>query len=324
MPLYSTKETIDAVLALLRGETDSKLANVTTTAGKSAYQLAVDNGFVGTQQQWLDSLKGAPGQPGASGAQLAGIYLATDDIPNYPVGTYIGLEVPSADAKLVGFALIAPANSTALVAGLPAGAKAGQLLVLGAAFNHGGTADYAFIPTGAQPIATAVIGTTTRQEWTYLTLTSAHIADTRSGAFPNGCVALSPAFTGAQRTAAVAAVYSNAGTPKGTVTPITTTGATAPFLAQPPTVTPDRRSLAFTAISKRATGATFAGITAPTGQALVGTATIGTSAGGETALAVAQYVQPQVGGTPLAPAPWSLPASAANFFAATIVIPSAV
>ncbi len=26
--------------------------------GKSAYQIALDNGFVGTEQEWLDSLKG--------------------------------------------------------------------------------------------------------------------------------------------------------------------------------------------------------------------------------------------------------------------------
>lgn len=28
-----------------------------TLEGKSAYQVALDNGFVGTEQQWLDSLK---------------------------------------------------------------------------------------------------------------------------------------------------------------------------------------------------------------------------------------------------------------------------
>ena len=36
--------------------------------GDSAYQVAVANGFVGTQQQWLDSLVGATGATGADGA----------------------------------------------------------------------------------------------------------------------------------------------------------------------------------------------------------------------------------------------------------------
>ena len=31
------------------------------TPGKSAYQLAVDHGFVGTEADWLASLKGADG-----------------------------------------------------------------------------------------------------------------------------------------------------------------------------------------------------------------------------------------------------------------------
>lgn len=39
--------------------------------GKSAYQLAVSNGFEGTLQQWLDSLKGEPGQKGDSSDQFA-------------------------------------------------------------------------------------------------------------------------------------------------------------------------------------------------------------------------------------------------------------
>lgn len=29
--------------------------------GKSAYQIALDNGFIGSEQDWLDSLKGEPG-----------------------------------------------------------------------------------------------------------------------------------------------------------------------------------------------------------------------------------------------------------------------
>jgi hypothetical protein len=38
-------------------------------AGKSAYQLAVDAGFVGTVTAWLASLKGVKGDSGAQGLQ---------------------------------------------------------------------------------------------------------------------------------------------------------------------------------------------------------------------------------------------------------------
>ena len=36
--------------------------------GASAYEIAVDNGFVGTEAEWLTSLNGAPGAPGAPGS----------------------------------------------------------------------------------------------------------------------------------------------------------------------------------------------------------------------------------------------------------------
>lgn len=36
--------------------------------GKSAYEIAVQNGFVGTQAEWLNSLKGEPGQNGEDGS----------------------------------------------------------------------------------------------------------------------------------------------------------------------------------------------------------------------------------------------------------------
>ena len=38
----------------------------TGTAGKSAYEIAVDNGFTGTETEWLESLKGAEGTNGAT------------------------------------------------------------------------------------------------------------------------------------------------------------------------------------------------------------------------------------------------------------------
>lgn len=35
--------------------------------GKSAYQIAVDKGFVGTEEEWLASLQGEDGEPGPQG-----------------------------------------------------------------------------------------------------------------------------------------------------------------------------------------------------------------------------------------------------------------
>lgn len=35
--------------------------------GKSAYAIAVSHGFKGTEQEWLDSLKGLQGEPGPKG-----------------------------------------------------------------------------------------------------------------------------------------------------------------------------------------------------------------------------------------------------------------
>lgn len=39
----------------------------TGTAGKSAYEIAVDNGFIGTETEWLESLKGSDGDKGDNG-----------------------------------------------------------------------------------------------------------------------------------------------------------------------------------------------------------------------------------------------------------------
>ena len=51
--------------------------NSTTSNGKSAYEIAKDNGFEGTETQWLESLKGEPGEPGKD-ADVSDIDL--DDI----------------------------------------------------------------------------------------------------------------------------------------------------------------------------------------------------------------------------------------------------
>ena len=45
---------------------DGLIGGGSGTAGKSAYEIAVDNGFVGTETEWLESLKGAEGTNGAT------------------------------------------------------------------------------------------------------------------------------------------------------------------------------------------------------------------------------------------------------------------
>ena len=40
---------------------NGELGGGSGTAGKSAYEIAVDNGFVGTEAEWLESLKGVDG-----------------------------------------------------------------------------------------------------------------------------------------------------------------------------------------------------------------------------------------------------------------------
>lgn len=53
-----------------RDEIDEKLAAIGGGQdGKSAYQLAVDSGYTGTQAQWLASLKGAKGEQGIQGVK---------------------------------------------------------------------------------------------------------------------------------------------------------------------------------------------------------------------------------------------------------------
>lgn len=54
-------------------------------AGKSAYEVAIDNGFVGTESDWLLSLEGADGTNGTNGARaLTNLYYAST---NYTLQT---------------------------------------------------------------------------------------------------------------------------------------------------------------------------------------------------------------------------------------------
>ena len=45
-------------------ETISGIGAIKGEAGKSAYQIAIENGFIGTETEWLESLRGTKGDPG--------------------------------------------------------------------------------------------------------------------------------------------------------------------------------------------------------------------------------------------------------------------
>lgn len=70
--MQQRQDRFDAIGDLIRGPEGP--------AGKSAYQVAVDNGFVGTEEEWLASLVGPPGEDGKSAYQSAvdGGYQGTE------------------------------------------------------------------------------------------------------------------------------------------------------------------------------------------------------------------------------------------------------
>ena len=121
--------------------------------GKSAYEVAVENGFSGTETEWLASLKGATGAPGADGkdgtdgktpyvGDNGNWYIGADDTgkpsrgakgdkgekgdkgdtgatPNLTIGTVTTLEAgQNATASMGG-----TAESPVLNLGIPRGAK---------------------------------------------------------------------------------------------------------------------------------------------------------------------------------------------------------
>ena len=55
---FNSLNNVDSTLGKWREYTSSGSG----TAGKSAYEIAVDNGFVGTETEWLESLKGEAGR----------------------------------------------------------------------------------------------------------------------------------------------------------------------------------------------------------------------------------------------------------------------
>lgn len=60
---------INGFLYVWNGTVWENVGEIQGPEGKSAYDLAVQNGFVGTTEEWLESLKGGIGPPGPDGPQ---------------------------------------------------------------------------------------------------------------------------------------------------------------------------------------------------------------------------------------------------------------
>ena len=56
-----------------------KLSGLNVINGYSAYEVAVINGFKGTEAEWLESLKGEQGKPGKDGTNGKDYVLTDDD-----------------------------------------------------------------------------------------------------------------------------------------------------------------------------------------------------------------------------------------------------
>lgn len=140
----------DAEFEMPKGDTGQTGAD-----GKSAYQVAVANGYSGTEQEWLASLKGAAGSNGTNGTNGADgkdavIWYTTSTPANNSLAasSLVGPSgaTPSAGQMIVGstgtaWFITAVSGQTVTVSndsvdlkgengiGVPSGGTAGQMLV---------------------------------------------------------------------------------------------------------------------------------------------------------------------------------------------------
>lgn len=73
MPNYTEIEITDLVTTFLKGEKGE--AGTDGKDGLSAYELALKNGFEGTEDEWLQSLRGEEGISGIVGFEVRDGYL---------------------------------------------------------------------------------------------------------------------------------------------------------------------------------------------------------------------------------------------------------
>lgn len=131
--------------------------------GKSAYEIAVANGFSGTEAQWLTSLKGADGADGSDGADGAPGTTTWAGITDAPSTT--PAQIDADHAKLAGIAAGAEVNVQSDWTAASGDAAILNKPTLGTAASHaatdfatsaqGGKADTAVQPGSLASVATS-------------------------------------------------------------------------------------------------------------------------------------------------------------------------
>lgn len=76
---------------------EDSLAGAGALKGKSAFEIAVENGFAGTPEQWLDSLKGSTPKIGANGTWVIGDQdtgvIASPSLAGYATEEFVKAEI---------------------------------------------------------------------------------------------------------------------------------------------------------------------------------------------------------------------------------------
>lgn len=80
------------------GETISASVDKAGPPGLSAYEVAVKNGFVGTEEEWLASLKGEQGDKGETGD--SGVAISNTQ----PTDESVNVWIDTSDGETVSFA----------------------------------------------------------------------------------------------------------------------------------------------------------------------------------------------------------------------------
>ena len=76
---------------------EDSLAGAGALKGKSAFEIAVENGFAGTPEQWLESLKGSTPKIGSNGTWIIGNQdtgvIASPSLAGYATEEYVKAEI---------------------------------------------------------------------------------------------------------------------------------------------------------------------------------------------------------------------------------------